>query len=128
MEKTDMSGRFKIGDLLAIAAVLLLAAVCFLAFLPRGGEGEVTAQIYQNGQLLMTVSLDQPQEFPVEGDYRNTVTVRNGEIAITGSDCPGQDCVHSGAIHSPGRSLVCLPNALEIRVVSGQSDVDFVVG
>lgn len=123
-----MIKHFKIGDLLAIIAVFLLAAVCFVAFLPRKGEGETQAQIYQNGELLMTVSLDQPQQFPVEGDYCNTVTVQNGGIAITASDCPGQDCVHSGAIHSPGRSLVCLPNALEIRVVSEQADVDFVVG
>lgn len=118
----------KIGDLFAIGAVLLLAAVCFLAFLPRGGGGDAVAQIYQNGQLLMTVSLDRPDQFPVQGDYCNTVTVKDGAIAITDSDCPGQDCIHSGSIRAPGRSLVCLPNALEIRVISGQSDVDFVVG
>lgn len=118
---------FKMGDLLAVGAVLLLAVLCFLAFLPRGEEASF-AQIYQGGELLMTVSLDTDQEFPVEGEYRNVVTVQGGQIAITASDCPGQDCVHSGSIDSPGRSLVCLPNALEIRVISGESDVDFVVG
>ena len=122
-----MNKGFKLGDLLAIGAVLVLAALCFLAFLPRGEEASC-AQIYQGGELIMTVSLDTAQEFPVEGDYCNIITVRDGEIAITDSDCPGQDCVHSGSVDSPGRSLVCLPNALEIRVVSGQSDVDFVVG
>ena len=119
---------FQKGDLLAIVAVLVLAAAIFLFFLPRDQSEAAEAQIYQNGKLLMTLSLEQPGEFPVEGEYCNTVTVRHGTIAITASNCPGQDCVHSGAIHSPGRSLVCLPNALEIRVVSGQSDVDFVVG
>ena len=123
-----MTKGFKIGDLLVIGVVLALAALCFLAFLPRDTGETVCARIYQNGQLLMTVPLDQNREFSVEGDYCNTVTVKDGEIAITASDCPGQDCVHSGGIRSPGRSLVCLPNALEIRVVSGQSDVDFVVG
>lgn len=119
---------FRWGDLLAIAAVLLLAAVCFLLFLPRRHEEPTRAEIYQNGKRLMSISLDEPQQFPVRGDYCNTITVKDGTIAITASDCPGQDCVHSGAIHTPGRSLVCLPNALEIRVVSGRSDVDFVVG
>jgi hypothetical protein len=118
----------KIGDLLAVAAVLLLAAVIFLLFLPRGSAEAAAAEIYQNGTLVMTVPLDRPGQFPVEGNYRNTVTVEDGSIAITDSDCPGQDCVHSGTISAPGRSLVCLPNALEIRVVSGRSDVDFVVG
>ena len=123
-----MNKGFKTGDLLAVGSVLLLAIFCFLAFLPGKNEEAASAQIYRGGELLMTVCLDQPQQFPVEGDYCNIITVGNGKIAITGSDCPGQDCVHSGAIHSPGRSLVCLPNALEIRVVSGESDVDFVVG
>lgn len=123
-----MEKSFKIGDLLAIGAVLLLAVLCFLGFLPKGSREGATAQIYQGGELLMTVSLEQNQQFTVEGDYTNLVTVTDGQIAITESDCPGQDCVHSGAVHSPGRSLVCLPNSLEIRVISGESDVDFVVG
>lgn len=123
-----MTKSFKIGDLFAVGAVLLLAAVSFLAFLPRQEDGKPVARIYQNAKLLMTVPLDQPKQFSVEGEYCNTVRVEDGTIAIVASDCPGQDCVHSGSIHAPGRSLVCLPNALEIRVVSGQSDVDFVVG
>ena len=118
-----------VGDLLAALLVIGLAVglTVTLALRARGVE-HTHAEIYQNGRLLMTVPLEQDREFPVEGDYRNTVTVLNGSIAITDSDCPGRDCVHSGAIRSPGRSLVCLPNALEIRVVSGQTDVDFVVG
>jgi hypothetical protein len=123
-----MTKGFKMGDLLAVAIVLVLATVCFLAFLPRGNEEAACARIYQNGKLLMSVSLDEPQQFTVQGDYCNTVTVKDGTVAITASDCPGQDCIHSGCLDSPGRSLVCLPNALEIRVVSGESDVDFVVG
>lgn len=119
---------FKSGDLLAIGLVLLLAIVSFVAFLPSQEDGEAVAQIYQNGQLVMTVSLEQSRQFPVRGKYCNEVNVKDGAIAIVASDCPGQDCVHSGSIHAPGRSLVCLPNALEIRVISGQSDVDFVVG
>ncbi|MBQ8917117.1 MAG: NusG domain II-containing protein, partial [Oscillospiraceae bacterium] len=46
---------------------------------------------------------------------------------IAQSTCPGEDCVHSGWISSPGRSVVCLPNRVEIRI-TGSSEVDFVVG
>ena len=123
-----MKNSFKIGDLLAIGGVLLAAALVLLVYLPRGNTDAAVAQIYQNGKLVMTLPLDQPRELPITGGYCNTITVRDGKIAITGSDCPGQDCVHSGWLDSPGRSLVCLPNALEIRVVAEQSDVDFVVG
>ena len=120
--------RFQKGDYLAAAVTLLLAAAVFLAFLPRE-TGEIpTAQIYLDGVLIREVHLDDTQEFTVTGDYTNTVTVRDGKIAVTASDCPGGDCVHSGWIGTSGRSVVCLPNRMEIRVVSISGEVDFVVG
>ena len=54
--------------------------------------------------------------------------MEEGKIFIAESNCPGKDCVHSGKISTLGRILVCLPNGLEIRVVSAPDDVDFVVG
>ena len=120
--------RFRKGDLIAIALVLLLAISVFLCFLPRRGEEAAYAQIYLNGQLVKTVALDQDQTFQIQDRYCNQITVSDGKIAITDADCPGQDCVHSGSIHQSGRILVCLPNGLEIRIVSSDADVDFVVG
>lgn len=119
---------FQKGDFLAIGIAVLLALAVFVAFLPKQTQGAAVAEIYRQGELLQTVSLDEPREFTLTFDYRNTVTVRDGKIAVTASDCPGADCVHSGWIGTSGRSLVCLPNALEIRVVSQNSDVDFIVG
>lgn len=119
---------FRKGDWLAIAIVALLAAATLLCFLPGNNEQAAYAEIYLNGQLIKTLSLSEDQTFLVEDRYCNTVTVSGGSIYIADSDCPGKDCVHSGSIHSTGRSLVCLPNGMEIRVVSGDTDVDFVVG
>ena len=120
--------RFRKGDVLAIVLVAVIAVVVAVCFLPKSQTGPVQAQIYQEGVLLKTLSLDTDTSFEVTGKYTNTITVENGKIAITASDCPGEDCVHSGAIHSSGRSLVCLPNEVEVRVVNSRSDVDFVVG
>ena len=120
--------RFQKGDYLAVAVTLLLAAVVFLAFLPRETGDIPMAEIYLDGKLVRRVSLDTSAEFSVTGDYMNTVTVRDGKIAVTESDCPGGDCVHSGWIGTSGRSIVCLPNRMEIRIVSAPGDVDFVVG
>lgn len=120
--------RFQRGDLIAIVLPLILSAAVFLAFLPREKSGTAMAEIYQDGNLLRRVSLNTDQELTVSSDYQNTVTVRDGKIAITRSDCPGGDCVHSGWTGTSGRSIVCLPNRLEIRIVSQAGDVDFVVG
>ena len=119
--------RFRKGDWLAIGLVLLLAVAVFSCFLPSS-EPAAYAEVYLDGQLVKTVPLNTDQTFLLEDQYSNEITVKDGAIAFTSSNCPGQDCVHSGSIHSTGRSLVCLPNRVEIRVVSESSDVDFVVG
>ena len=120
--------RFRKGDWIAIGVVALVAAAIALCFLPRSHGPAAYAQIYLNGQLVKTVALGEDRTFLVEDRYRNEITVSDGTIAFTDSDCPGRDCVHSGSIRSTGRSLVCLPNGVEIRVISGEPDVDFVVG
>ena len=107
--------------------VALAIAVAVFFFSPDSSEG-VTVQIYQNGNLNKTLSLQENISLEITGKYTNVITVQGGAVSITASDCPGEDCVHSGAIHTSGRSIVCLPNEVEVRVVNGQSDVDFVVG
>ena len=120
--------RFCKGDFLAIALVALLAVLVALCFVPGGSGEAVLAEVYRDGDLIRTLSLDTDTSFEITGRYTNTVTVQNGKIAITASDCPGEDCVHSGAIATSGRSIVCLPNEVEVRVINKVSDVDFVVG
>lgn len=120
--------RFQKGDFIAIAAVLLLAALVFFLFLPKSDTPGVRADIYQNGQLLRSVALSRDTEFTVTGTYTNTITVKDGRISVTSSTCPGEDCVHCGPLDSPGRSIVCLPNGMEIRVSGEAGDVDFAVG
>lgn len=127
MEKPEYL-RFRKGDLLAILLVAVLAVSVAVFFLPKSNAQGVRAQIYQNGELVKTLSLEEETVFEIAGKYTNVITVQKGKIAITASDCPGEDCVHSGAIQSSGRSIVCLPNAVEVRVVAQTSDVDFVVG
>ena len=120
--------KFKRGDIFAAAAILILAAVVMACFIPRGSGDAAAVEVYMAGELVKTVSLSQDTEFDIVGKYTNTVTVRDGTAAITASDCPGADCVHSGAISSAARSIVCLPNGVEIRITAADDEVDFVVG
>lgn len=119
---------FQKGDFLAIILVAALALAVALLFLPgTGGKQGTMVQIYRNGVLTEELTLSQDRTLELSGDYHCTVTVKDGKVAITDSDCPGEDCVHTGWIESPGRSIVCIPNRVEVRV-TGSGDVDFVVG
>ena len=120
---------FKKGDWLAIVFVLILALSVAVFFLPKKNTSESQiVQIYQNNQLISEYPLDVTTDLLIEGEYCNTVQIREGKVAIIESDCPGADCVHSGWISTSGRSIVCLPNKVEIRIMGVLDEVDFVVG
>ena len=120
--------KFQKGDYLAIALVLALALAVVLCYLPGFSQEPSSVEVYHNGMLVKTMDLSVDDHYTVEGDYVNVITVSGGSVSITYSDCPGMDCVHSGSIRSAGRSLACLPNGVEVRVVGSAGDVDFVVG
>lgn len=122
--------KFKIGDFIAICFIFFLAIVVFIAYIVGNKSGEdAKVQIYQNNVLIQEFPLNSTEDitYTVEGRYINTIIIRDGEVFIEYANCPGTDCVHSGSISSVGRTLVCLPNKVEVRII-GCSDMDFVVG
>ncbi|MBQ9082879.1 MAG: NusG domain II-containing protein [Clostridia bacterium] len=120
--------KFQKGDWIAVGLVIVLAVCVFLPFLPSSAAQPGAVEIWQNGVLLDTFPLDRDGEYIIDASFRNVITVRDGQAAITESTCPGADCVHSGWIRHTGRSIVCLPNRTEVRIVGTDGDVDFVVG
>lgn len=128
-EKVKNILSFRKGDLAAVSLVLLLACGLGLFLLGRGGGETALVEIRQDGTVIEAFSLTQDRTVTVEGDYTNVIRVEDGKVWMERSDCPGADCVHSGAISRAGRSIVCLPNGVEIRLVGGGHDgVDMVVG
>lgn len=127
MRKNEMKLIFCRGDIVAIALVAVIAILVSVLFWTSvGAEEGSMISVYQDGKLIKEISLSDTTEFMVEGVYTNVISVEDGKAAIIESNCPGTDCVHSGWIHEPGRSIVCLPNRVEIRI-EGASEVDFVV-
>ena len=114
----------KFAALYAIV-VLLICGVLSVVFL-RPGQAQ-QAQIWSDGKLIKTVLLSVDQEFTVESaDGFNTVTVRDGKIAVTEANCPDQYCVRQGFCNS-GEQIVCLPHKLVISFI-GESEIDGFVG
>lgn len=117
---------FRIGDLIAICLVISLAIIIFASYLVGSKPVEnAKVQIYHNNELVKEFALNSTEriEYIVEDKYYNKIVIEDGEVYFEAADCPGTDCVHSGKISKPGRSLVCLPNMVEIRI-TGNSDVD----
>ena len=115
------------SDWIAVSIVVCLALSTFLLYVPDNADKQgAVVQIYRDNVLVRECNLETEESFVLEGAYSNIVTVKDGKIAITESNCPGADCVHSGYVGTVGRSIVCLPNKVEIRIV-GEGEVDMVV-
>ena len=126
--KSSLKLSFRKGDCIAIAGVIILG-ILVAGFFGTQNDASKTevVQIYQNNQLIKECSLHAEERISVEGIYHNVIKISDGKVAIVESDCPGEDCVHSGWISRMGRSIVCLPNRVEVRVVGTSDDVDFIV-
>ena len=117
------------GDVVVISFVIMLAVLIGVVFWMKTGtqEGNVVV-IYREGEKIQEIPLNVDTEVLIQNDYTNKLIVKDKKVAIEESDCPGMDCVHSGWISGKGRSLVCLPNRVEIRIEGDiDSEVDFIV-
>ncbi|MBR1972563.1 MAG: NusG domain II-containing protein [Oscillospiraceae bacterium] len=112
--------------ILFAALLLVCGGLSIPLLLP--GEAATHAEIISDGTLLQTLDLRIDREFQVSvgGRGYNTLTVKNGKIAVTEASCPDHYCMHRGYCNS-GTDIVCLPNRLVIRFVGGDT-IDAVVG
>ena len=123
----------------AIAAVVVvLAVVCGVLIWGRtANAGELTVVITADGQEVERIALedfpDTPQVYSGNG-YTLQVsshTDKERGVCVSASDCPTQDCVHTGTITRAGQSIVCLPARISItlegKTTSGDGP-DLVIG
>ena len=109
---------FKWGDLiiLLILIVSLELAIYYFAKPQEGG----TVEIYLDGKLYRSVSLNQDTEIDING--HNKVKIEGGEVYMLYSDCDGGDCLKMGKISKECCMIVCLPNMVVVKIVSGDLD------
>ena len=79
-------------------------------------------------QTIRLTGLTGTKTVAIDGDYHLEIQVDSGGVCVTRSDCPGQDCVHTGRITRSGQSIVCLPEQVVIQLTGGTSDADVVLG
>ena len=120
--------RFDAPVALIIALLAVVAALWF--YLPRSQSGQLTVVISVAGEETRRVPLSDFTETTVTGgSYTLRVSTRDGGVAVTDSDCPTQDCVHTGVITRAGQSIVCLPAQVVVHLEGTAPDApDVIVG
>lgn len=105
--------------ILAVFSASLLLSVLLFFGAPAGN----TAVVSVDGEERFRLDLGEDCEITVDtGRGFNTITVSNGKLAVSHSDCPTQICVRRGYANS-GMPIICLPHRLSIRFLdSGTID------
>lgn len=101
--------------LIAGLAVLCVIALVVVLFLREPGN---MVRIYQDGQLLQELPLNEDAELTIpgrNGGY-NHVVIQDGQVSVTEANCPDQICVKHIPISHTLEDIVCLPNRLVVKV------------
>lgn len=117
----------------ALVVIIVVAfAVMTAAFVYGKNRGEtLTATVEHRGQVAAQVALSaltEEKKITIDGQYHLTVTLTKDGVSVTESDCPGQDCVHTGRITRAGQSIVCLPEQVVVTLEGKTSAPDVVLG
>lgn len=105
-----------------VLALLLVASTAAAFFLSGNSQPADTVQVLSEGKLLHTLSLNQDQTITVEtARGSNTVTVKDGKVAVTEADCPDGYCMARGYC-SGGTQIVCLPHRLVLQFARSELD------
>lgn len=130
MEKSNPTSKttpqYKKVALLLIALLVLILIGSLVWILPTNSlfgksSDDMIADIYQDGNLIQTIDLNQVNEsytfiITNENGSQNEIEVRPGSIGILSANCPDKLCVHQGFISTSKLPITCLPNRLVIQI------------
>ena len=121
-----------IWDALVALTVAVLVVAC--AWTVWGGQdesGALTAVVSVDGVETERLALEEAERTIQAGGYTLRLRLTETEVWVESSDCPTQDCVHTGHISRSGQSIVCLPARVIVRLEGGETvdtGVDAVIG
>ena len=119
-------------DLPVILVVIALAVIGAAVIWGGGETAGATVVVSVDGEEVERCALaefpDADRQYSYNG-YTLTVSLTetfSGEMGlrVSESDCPTQDCVHTGEISRSGQSIVCLPARIIIQLVGGAESAD----
>ena len=114
-----------VADVLLV--VLLAALLPILAGRQSRASGAPRVVVRPADGREQAYDLRQNRDLEIPGPAGMTLLrIQDGAVWVARAPCARHLCQRMGRIHRPGRSLVCIPNRLVVRVVGSDGDVDAV--
>lgn len=116
---------FKKADILLGIVILIIGIVSFIAVEKASfGKGDIV-RVTVDKKLYGTYSLEEDRTIEIENHgHKNNITIKDGKVAMSFSDCKNQDCVQTGAKSHTKESIVCLPNKVFVEIEGKEGGYD----
>jgi hypothetical protein len=117
--------KLRVGDLVLVVLIAALAAVSLVMVTRADAKVRGSVAVVEvNGKVVRRITLGEGQatrRFTVEGlQGPSTFEVDDGRVRMVSSDCRDKVCIGMGWTETSGRSIVCLPNRVIIRITGGR--------
>lgn len=110
-------------DIFLIGGILIIVLISFLINNIINLKGSSSVEIYVNGELYEEVSITKDKEIRIENNNGyNIVKIHDKGVEIIDASCPDKVCVHTGFIDKPSKSIVCIPNKVNIKIKTNDKD------
>lgn len=107
--------------------ILVAAGLGLSAWSASAGGAGQKAVVTVDGRLYGTYSLSQNQTIEIkQNNHINKITIKDGAVQMSYSDCHNQVCVNDGKVSQTNESIVCLPNKVMVEIVGGEGELDAV--
>jgi len=114
-----------------VSFILVVALTASVVLLCTQKKDNLTAQIYRQDEIIEVVDLSKENDsrtFVIEGkESEMTIEVKHNAIRVKEAKCPHQDCVTTGWVNSTNRPIICVYNAIYIKLINGTYNVDIEV-
>lgn len=108
-----------------LAVFLIVAGIAASYMLSFGQTDGTEVNITVDGQKFGTYSLLEDNEVVIEQESSiNKVTIKDGIVSMSFSNCHGQDCVKHVPISQTGENIICLPHKIVIEIGGGSGGLD----
>jgi len=112
-------------DIALLVTLLGLSVIGFV--LPAHHSGGEYVVVEREGSEICRVPLDVERTVEVYGKLgRMEIRIEGGRARVVQSPCPLKLCVSSGPIGTSGQMIVCIPNAVVVRI-EGEGGFDAVL-
>ncbi|MEG6584540.1 NusG domain II-containing protein [Dendrosporobacter sp. 1207_IL3150] len=113
------------GDKYLVFTLIIISVLgIYLSFGTFSTSANTSVQVTYNGKEIKNVPLKKGhhEEFIINGlKYYDVIEINDGRVRVREANCPDKICIHSGWISNPHQQIVCLPNKLVIKILSGKS-------